>query len=36
LPEDAESGDTIHIIGEVIDDGEIKLKDYQRVIITVK
>ncbi|MEC9490130.1 MAG: nucleoside hydrolase-like domain-containing protein [Halanaerobiales bacterium] len=36
VPENAEPGDTIHIIGEVTDDGEIKLKDYQRVIITVR
>lgn len=32
---DTDQGDG-NIIGEVIDDGEIKLKDYQRVIITVK
>lgn len=35
IPEDAESGDTIHIIVEVQDDGAHQLKHYQRVIITV-
>lgn len=36
VPEDAKSGDTIHIIAEVKDDGKFSLKHYQRVIITVK
>ncbi|SCX85529.1 Protein of unknown function [Paenibacillus polysaccharolyticus] len=36
VPEDAKSGDTIHIVAEVQDDGEHQLKHYQRVILTVK
>ncbi len=36
VPENAKSGDTIHIIAEVVDDGVIPLKRYQRVILTVK
>lgn len=36
VPEDAKSGDTIHIIAEVEDDGVHGLKHYQRVILTVK
>ncbi|RKL69388.1 hypothetical protein CR203_01905 [Salipaludibacillus neizhouensis] len=36
VPEDANSGDTIHIIAEVEDDGAHGLKHYQRVILTVK
>lgn len=36
VPTDAKSGDTIHIIAEVKDDGEFNLKHYQRVIITIK
>ena len=36
VPEDAKSGDTIHIIAEVQDDGIHGLKHYQRVILTVK
>lgn len=36
VPEDAKSGDTIHIIAEVKDDGKFNLKHYQRVIITMK
>lgn len=36
VPEDAKSGDTIHIIAEVQDDGVHGLKHYQRVILTVK
>lgn len=36
VPEDAKSGDTIHIIVEVQDDGVHGLKHYQRVILTVK
>lgn len=36
VPNDAKVGDTIHIIAEVQDDGEYKLKHYQRVIVTVK
>ncbi len=36
VPEDAKSGDTIHIIVEVQDAGPHELKHYQRVILTVK
>jgi hypothetical protein len=36
VPEDAQPGDTIHIILEVQDDGAHTLKHYQRVIITVE
>ncbi|WRK52341.1 hypothetical protein SD457_18315 [Coprobacillaceae bacterium CR2/5/TPMF4] len=36
VPEDAKSGDTIHMVVEVQDDGAHQLKHYQRVIITVK
>lgn len=36
VPDDAKSGDTIHIVAEVQDDGEHQLKHYQRVILTVK
>ncbi len=36
VPEDAKSGDTIHMIAEVQDDGAHALKHYQRVIITVE
>jgi hypothetical protein len=36
VPEDANSGDTIHIVAEVEDDGAHGLKHYQRVILTVK
>ncbi|KQY82747.1 hypothetical protein ASD24_15340 [Paenibacillus sp. Root52] len=36
VPEDAQSGDTLHIIAEVQDDGEHNLKHYQRVIVTVQ
>jgi hypothetical protein len=36
VPEDAKSGETIHIIAEVQDDGVHGLKHYQRVILTVK
>lgn len=36
MPEDAKSGDTIHIVVEAKDNGKINLKYYQRVIITVK
>ncbi|MGJ9383885.1 nucleoside hydrolase-like domain-containing protein [Salipaludibacillus sp. CF4.18] len=36
VPEDANTGDTIHIIAEVEDDGAHGLKQYQRVILTVK
>lgn len=36
VPEDAKSGDTIHMIAEVQDDGAHTLKRYQRVIITVE
>lgn len=36
VPSDAKSGDTIHIVCEVNDDGEPQLTRYQRVVITVK
>lgn len=36
IPEDAKSGDTIHLIAEAKDSGEHNLRSYQRVIITVK
>lgn len=36
IPKDAKSGDTIHMIAEVQDNGTHTLKHYQRVIITVK
>lgn len=36
IPEDAETGDTIHIILEVTDNGTPNLSRYQRVIVTVK
>ncbi len=36
VPKDAKSGDTIHIILEVQDNGAHNLKSYQRVIVTVK
>lgn len=36
VPEDAKSGDTIHIVVEAKDNGKFTLKHYQRVIITVK
>jgi hypothetical protein len=36
VPEDAQSGDTIHIILEVQDNGAHNLKHYQRVIVTVE
>lgn len=36
VPEDAKSGDTIHMIVEVQDNGSHNLKHYQRVIITVE
>jgi hypothetical protein len=35
VPADAKSGDTIHMIVEVQDDGAHTLKHYQRVVITV-
>jgi hypothetical protein len=35
VPEDAKSGDTIHIIAVATDDGPHTLKRYQRVIVTV-
>jgi len=35
IPNDAKSGDTIHIIARAEDDGEHNLVYYQRVIITV-
>lgn len=36
VPKDAKTGDTLHMILEVQDNGEHTLKAYQRVIITVK
>lgn len=36
VPADAKSGDTIHIVVEVSDDGLPKLTRYQRVIVTVR
>lgn len=36
VPADAKSGDTIHMVVEVQDNGAHGLKHYQRVIITVK
>lgn len=35
VPDDATPGDTIHVILEVTDDGEIPITRYQRVIVTV-
>ena len=35
VPADAQSGDTIHVILEVRDNGEHSLSAYQRIIITV-
>lgn len=36
VPEDAKSGDTIHIIMEGVDGGGTNPVVYQRVIVTVK
>jgi hypothetical protein len=36
VPKDANSGDTIHIVAEIEDDGVHGFKHYQRVILTVK
>ncbi|HHT7816440.1 TPA: nucleoside hydrolase-like domain-containing protein [Streptococcus suis] len=36
VPKDAKSGDTFHMIVEVQDNGEVPLKAYQRVVITVE
>lgn len=36
IPEDAKTGDTIHIICQVSDNGSPKLTRYQRVVITIK
>ena len=36
VPQDAEAGDTIHIILEVTDQGSPNLTRYQRFIVTVK
>lgn len=36
VPDDAKTGDTIHIILEVQDNGAHQMKRYQRVIVTVK
>ncbi|MDO4808110.1 MAG: hypothetical protein Q4A07_12790 [Coriobacteriales bacterium] len=35
VPADAKSGDTIHMVVEVTDDGAHDLKHYQRVVVTV-
>lgn len=35
VPADAKSGDTIHLVVEVTDDGAHTLKHYQRVVVTV-
>ena len=36
VPEDAEAGDTIHMIIEVEDNGAHGMKHYQRVVVTVE
>ena len=37
IPEDAQSGDTIHLILEVFDENEIvSLKSYRRIILEVQ
>ena len=36
VPEDAKSGDTVHIIMEGVDGGGTNPVAYQRVIVTVK
>jgi hypothetical protein len=36
IPADAKSGDTIHVIAEVTDDGLLPLTRYARAIVTVK
>ncbi|MFC3927941.1 nucleoside hydrolase-like domain-containing protein [Streptococcus caprae] len=36
VPKDAKSGDTLHLILEVQDNGNHNLKAYQRVIVTIK
>lgn len=36
IPEDAEDGDTIHLIFEAKDDNELPMKAYKRVVITVE
>lgn len=36
VPEDAKSGDKIHLIAQAQDDGEHTLTHYQQVIVTVK
>jgi len=36
VPKDAKSGDTIHLIAQVQDNGKFTLKHYKSVIITVK
>ena len=35
VPEKAKIGDTIHIIADAQDDGELPISRYQRVIVTV-
>ena len=36
IPQDAKSGDTIHVIVEATDNGSPKLTRYQRIIVTVE
>lgn len=36
IPEDAQGGQTIHIIFEVTDDGVPSLTRYKRIIVTLK
>lgn len=36
IPADAVTGETLHVILEVTDDGDLPLKAYQRVIVTVR
>src|SRR5699024_10251984 len=36
VPDDAQSGDTLHLILEATDDGVPALTQYQRVVVTVE
>ncbi|EOH93764.1 DUF1593 domain-containing protein [Enterococcus pallens] len=36
VPEDIKPGQTLHLILEVVNDGEYKLKTYRRIILTTK
>lgn len=36
IPEDAKSGDTIHLVLKVTDDGEYGLVRYLRTVVTVR